>query len=111
MDDDLSSDVLRASAMLKALSDPVRLRILLLLEQRHCFVHELGQTLGIEQSALSHQLAILRRHRLVKASRQGKAKLYEPDDLHIYTLLRQIMEHAAEVEKQEGFAKEEDSTR
>lgn len=86
----------RASQMLKILADPTRLRILLTLEETEYSVNGLAEELGLEQSALSHQLSILRRERLVKARRDGKSVFYNPDDRHIYTILAQVKDHVKE---------------
>lgn len=90
--------VTRASQMLKVLADPTRLRILLTLETAEYNVTGLASELGLEQSALSHQLSILKRERLVKARRDGKSVYYSPNDHHIYTILDQIKHHAEEIQ-------------
>jgi DNA-binding transcriptional ArsR family regulator len=63
-------------ATFKALADPVRLRIVLLLRRRDLCVCELTAVLGMEQSRISHQLKILRRAGLVEDVRDGKWIIY-----------------------------------
>lgn len=92
------SEILRVSQYFKILSDYNRLSILFLLKERKRSVTEIVQSLNLEQSAVSHQLKILRDSRLVKAQRQGKSMIYELDDDHVFTILQQIISHVQETE-------------
>mgnify|MGYP000859099638 FL=1 len=87
----------KASRMLKTMADPTRLRILLVLGEGEISVKGLCEQLGMEQSAISHQLSVLRRERLVTSRRQGRNSLYAPCDHHIYTLIDQVREHVEEL--------------
>lgn len=88
--------LIRASRMLKTLADPTRLRILVLLGEEELPVKALSEALGMEQSATSHQLAVLKKERLVAARREGRHTFYAPCDQHIYSVLRQVKEHVQE---------------
>lgn len=90
----------QASKMLKILADPTRFKILLTLEESEYNVTELSDKLQLEQSALSHQLKILKDGRLVKARREGRLMYYAPDDTHIYTILGQVRDHISESREQ-----------
>ena len=76
-------EIKQVSQLYKVLSDPTRLRILLLLKEQ----------LGMEQSAVSHQLKLLRDSRVVKARREGKTIFYTLDDHHVIDILNQTFEH------------------
>jgi len=79
-----------------ALSDPTRLRILLALSREELCVCDLAAVTGASQSAVSHQLRVLRHKRLVTFRRAGKRAIYRLADSHVKTLLAQGLEHAAE---------------
>ncbi|WP_445614024.1 ArsR/SmtB family transcription factor [Geobacillus sp. YF-1] len=78
----------------KALADPTRIKILYLLSQEECHVGHMAEVLGMSQSAVSHQLALLRTLRLVKYRREGKMLVYSCDDEHVISLLKQAIDHA-----------------
>ncbi len=84
----------QVSQTFKVLSDPTRIRILYLLSQEECSVSHIAEVLGMSQSAVSHQLSILRNLRLVKYRREGKTLYYSCDDDHVLSLLKQAIEHA-----------------
>ncbi len=86
-----------ASRMLKTLADETRLRILLALNREEMSVKALCEALQMEQSAMSHQLAVLKRERLIVSRRQGRSNLYRPSDHHVYTVLQQVKEHVEEI--------------
>jgi DNA-binding transcriptional ArsR family regulator len=80
----------------KVFGDPTRLRILrALMESERC-VHELATSLGMQQSAVSHQLRILKQSRLVRARRVGKEAHYSLSDDHVRTVFEQGLVHANE---------------
>ncbi len=77
----------------KVFSDYSRIRILFALLDNELYVNELADILGMSQSAVSHQLMILRQYRLVKVRKDGKTSLYTLDDDHVYRILTQGLEH------------------
>ena len=76
--------------------DSTRIRILYALSQSELCVCYIASLLGMGQSAISHQLRILKQMRLVKFRREGKSVLYSLADGHIETILAQGMEHIGE---------------
>ena len=87
------------SKVFKVISDPTRLSILFLLQKEELSVGSISLALDIEQSAISHQLRTLRESRLVKARREGKSMIYSLDDLHVFSILDQVLTHINELEK------------
>ena len=80
----------------KILGDATRVRILDALARAEVPVCDLAQLLGLSQSAVSHQLRLLRGMRLVKSRRAGKHIYYVADDHHIVGLFEQGLEHVQE---------------
>ncbi len=77
----------------KALADPTRVRIISVLAHTDLCVCDLAATLGMTQSAVSHQLRLLRQMRLVKARKTGRMVYYALDDDHIKDLFLRGLEH------------------
>jgi len=77
------SRLLGLAELFKVLGDPGRLRILNALGAAELCVCDLSAALDMSQSAVSHQLAILRGARLVRARRDGKSMFYALDDRHV----------------------------
>jgi DNA-binding transcriptional ArsR family regulator len=91
----LSSEVVdNVSLIFKALADPSRIKLLYMLSQEECSVNRIAEILEMSQSAVSHQLSMLRNLRLVKFRREGKTLFYSCDDEHVISLLQQAIDHA-----------------
>ena len=80
----------------KVFADSTRIKILYVLLQSEMCVCDIGQILGISQSAVSHQLRVLKQMRLVKYRKEGKSIFYSLSDKHIELILSQGIEHIAE---------------
>jgi DNA-binding transcriptional ArsR family regulator len=90
----LSEDKTRKLAeTFKVLGDPTRIKILHILANREMCVCDIAATLQMGQSAISHQLRVLRGARLVKYRKDGKSAWYSLDDGHVLSLLSQGLEH------------------
>lgn len=77
----------------QALSDPTRVRLISALLKTELCVCDIAAILGMTQSAVSHQLRILRDLHLVKARREGRIVFYALDDDHIVELIQRTKEH------------------
>lgn len=86
----------RLSELFKVFGDSTRIRILYVLFEAEVCVCDLAKLLGMTQSAISHQLRLLKQARLIKSRRDGKTVFYSLADDHVATLLRQGTEHIAE---------------
>lgn len=80
----------------KVFGDATRIRILCVLLQAEVCVCDLAELLGMTQSAISHQLRVLKQMKLVKNRRDGKTVYYSLADGHIQTIISQGMEHICE---------------
>ncbi len=80
----------------KVFADSTRIKILYVLLQSEMCVCDIGQILGISQSAVSHQLRMLKQMRLVKYRKEGKSTFYSLSDKHIEQILSQGIDHIAE---------------
>jgi len=80
----------------KVFGDSTRLKILHALLCREMCVNDIALLLGMTQSAISHQLRILKQMDLVKNRREGKIILYAPADAHIVSILSQGLDHIEE---------------
>lgn len=83
--------------LFKIFGDSSRIRILSLLHKEKLCVSEISFALNLSQSAVSHQLRILRHARLVRYQKQGKEVFYELDDDHIQKIFEQGLEHISEM--------------
>jgi len=80
----------------KALGDVTRVRILNAISRNELCVSDIAELLGLSESAVSHQLRLLRGMRLVRPRRAGQQIFYTLDDHHIVRLFEQGLEHVQE---------------
>jgi len=86
-------DIMQMADIFKALSDPSRLKIVLaLLNQEHC-VCDIAVLCNQTDSAISHQLRILRTLKIVKNRREGKTIYYSLADDHVISLIHMSLDH------------------
>ncbi|MBE9079777.1 helix-turn-helix transcriptional regulator [Romeria aff. gracilis LEGE 07310] len=86
----------RMAEFFSALADPHRLKLLSALAQQELCVCDLAAAVKMGESAVSHQLRVLRSQRLVKYRRRGRNVCYSLADDHIMTLYREVAEHLDE---------------
>ena len=84
------------SETFSVLSDPTRLKIVLALSDAELCVCDIANLLSMSNSAISHQLRILRNLRLVKYEKRGKMVYYSLDDFHIENLIGEGLKHMEE---------------
>ena len=82
--------------LFRIFGDSTRVRILYVLFESEMCVCDIAQLLNMNQSAISHQLRVLKQSKLVKYRRDGKTVFYSLADGHVRTILGQGMEHVAE---------------
>lgn len=88
--------LLDLSEFFKVFGDSTRIKILYVLSQSEMCVCDIATLLQMGQSAISHQLRVLKQMRLVSFRREGKTVFYSLADAHIQTILAQGMEHISE---------------
>ena len=82
--------------LFKGFADPTRVHILSLLVERELCVTDIAEAVELSQSAISHQLRILKQMHLIKFRREGKNILYSLADEHVKTILQMGLEHVLE---------------
>ncbi|MCR5415836.1 MAG: metalloregulator ArsR/SmtB family transcription factor [Pseudobutyrivibrio sp.] len=82
--------------LFKVFGDSTRVRILIALFEAELCVCDISEALGMTQSAVSHQLQILRTSKLVKSRREGKQVYYSLADDHVVTIMAQGLDHILE---------------
>ena len=82
--------------LFKVFGDSTRIRILYVLFEAEVCVCDLASALNMNQSAISHQLKILKQNKLVKARREGKSVFYSLADDHVRMILAKGQEHIEE---------------
>ena len=82
--------------LFKVFGDSTRIRILFVLFEAEVCVCDLAKALNMTQSAISHQLRILKQNKLVKSRREGKSILYSLADDHVKEILDVALEHINE---------------
>ena len=82
--------------LFKGFADATRVHILSLLVERELCVTDIAEAVALSQSAISHQLRILKQMHLIKFRREGKNILYSLADDHVKTILQMGLEHVLE---------------
>ena len=82
--------------LFKAFADTTRIKILYSLMEEGRYVAAIAEAVGVSQSAVSHQLRVLKQARLVRFQRDGKNAIYSLSDDHVYTMLAQGITHVCE---------------
>ncbi len=86
-------DLYDLAELYKVFGDSTRIKILYVRVSAELRVYDIARLLGMTQSAVSHQLRILKNNKLVKFRREGKTVFYALDDDHVRSILKLGMEH------------------
>ncbi len=92
----VDEEVQDLAEFLKVFGDPTRLRILFYLREKPLCVHDLSELTGMQQTAISHQLKVLRQMRMVKYVKEGRMAVYSLNDDHIGGILDIGLHHLSE---------------
>lgn len=90
------NDLYDLAEIFKVFGDSTRIRILYALFESEMCVCDIAQLLNMTQSAISHQLRILKQSKLVKSRREGKSVFYSLADSHVWSIMNQGFEHIKE---------------
>ena len=90
------TDLYDLAELFKVFGDSTRIRILFVLFEKEESVGEIADALGMNQSAISHQLKILKQNKLVKARREGKQMYYSLADQHVKAIIEMGLEYVEE---------------
>ncbi len=82
--------------LFKIFGDTTRIKILYALFEAELCVGDIAQLLGVSQTAVSHQLRVLKANKLVKGRKEGKIVFYSLSDQHVWSIIDQGMEHVEE---------------
>lgn len=93
-DDDMIEDL---ADLFKVFGDPTRVKIIYTLFKSEMCVCEIADNLGMTQSAISHQLRLLKKSRLVKFRKEGKTVYYSLDDDHVRRIFDCGLCHVKEI--------------
>lgn len=89
-------DLYDLAEVFKVFGDSTRIRILFVLSEAEVCVCDIAETLSMTQSAISHQLKILKQSKLIKSRRDGKSIFYSLADEHVREILEVGLEHVQE---------------
>lgn len=92
----MESELYELADLFKVFGDSTRIKILYVLYENEMCVFDIAKILNMTQSAISHQLRVLKQNRLVKYRKEGKTVLYTLADEHVFTILSQGIEHVEE---------------
>lgn len=89
----------QAAELFKVLGDDTRMQIICLLLHKDAIVSDIAEAIDISNSAVSHQLRILRQARLVKYKKEGRSSRYSLDDEHVEDIIAIALEHIIEYDR------------
>ena len=99
-----ASSAEQVARIFAVLSDPTRMQVVIALGGSELCVTDLAAATGVNRTTISHQLRVLRGHRLVRRRREGKVVYYALDDDHVMALVSMATAHVAEDETSDPIA-------
>ena len=93
-------DATRLAETFRLMGDPSRLRIILACAVEPISVNDIAEQLGLAQSLVSHHLRLLRAARLVRGERRGKQVFYCLADLHVRSVVADMVDHVMETDEE-----------
>lgn len=96
IDDVGENQLFDMAELFKVFGDSTRIKILYVLFDQELMVSQICSALNMGQSAISHQLRLLKQHKLVRSRRDGKAMFYSLADDHVKTIIGMAKEHLEE---------------
>lgn len=90
------NELIKLTNLYKEFGDPTRVRIMMLLLNQEACVQDIANILNMTQSAVSHQLKLLKSEDLVKSRREGKNMYYSLADEHVRSIISMGLEHIRE---------------
>ncbi|MGN0334191.1 MAG: ArsR/SmtB family transcription factor [Lachnospiraceae bacterium] len=94
--ENIDESLYQLADLFRVFGDSTRIRILYTLAKQELCVQDIADELSMTQSAISHQLRILKQSSLVKGRREGKTIYYSLADDHVATIMNQGLEHVCE---------------
>lgn len=90
------TEIYELADLFKVFGDSTRIKILFTLFEQELCVYDIAEALGMTQSAISHQLKVLKQSQLIKSRREGKSIFYSLADEHVRLIIAMGREHIEE---------------
>lgn len=99
--DNTTNEHEKLAILFKMFADDTRVKILISLAEREKCVNDISLSVNVSQSAVSHQLKLLKDAKLVKSQKDGRVITYSLDDDHVHTIINMGLEHVRHIRETE----------